>query len=270
MDLTLHHEEHGAGPPVVFLHGFGTSLETWRDIQPRVAAHVRAVLVDLKGFGRSPKPPDGRYTLTDHGALVAAFIVEHGLKGCAIVGHSYGGAVALTAYLRLLDTDCGWAPSRLVLIDAAADAHPLPLFVGVLRIPVINTLLLNLVPARTRARAVLNGLFHDRRLVTEERVERVARFFDAPGAHHSFVTAARQVVRREANVFRRRLGDVSAPTLIIWGREDRALPLAYADYFRREIRGSRLAWIDACNHIPQEEKPEECARLMLDFLSARP
>jgi len=266
--VRIYYEVHGSGRPVVFLHGFGASLETWRDIQDALASRFQVWLLDLKGFGRSDKPPDDGYRLSDHARAVRAFVGDQRLADAALVGHSYGGAVAVLGYLFLREQGEAPLPSSLVLINPAANDRPLPMFVKVLRIPVVNSAVLALVPAQARAALTLRGLFHNRSLVTPSRARRYAQFFDVPGAHHSFVTAARQVTSSEAARFRSRLGEVAAPTLIIWGRNDRALPISNAHFFHERIEGSTLEFVEACGHIPQEERPEECARLIVRFLNA--
>ena len=64
------------------------------------------------------------------------------------------------------------------------------------------------------------------------------------------------------------LGDITAPTLVVWGDDDRWIPLAHADRFVEGIAGARKLVIPACGHMPQEEKPAEVARLVLEFLDS--
>jgi pimeloyl-ACP methyl ester carboxylesterase len=100
--VTIHCEQEGSGDETfVLLHGFGTSLQTWHDVRPALARRGRVVMLDLKGFGLSSKPRDGAYSPPDQADIVAAFISDRKLSGIVLVGHSYGGGVAVLAHDRL-------------------------------------------------------------------------------------------------------------------------------------------------------------------------
>ena len=85
-------------PVVVLVHGFGASLESWHDIYPHLCGDYQTVRVDLKGFGFSSKPKDSTYSLEDQAELLASFLKGLGLGRVVLVGHSYGGGVALLTY----------------------------------------------------------------------------------------------------------------------------------------------------------------------------
>src|SRR5262249_15605929 len=93
--VKLFYEEEGKGPPIPLIHGFRTSPYTWRHIAPVLALTHRVIAVDLKGFGQSDKPFDARYSVFDQAELLAQFIEDHDLRDLTIVGHSFGGGVAL-------------------------------------------------------------------------------------------------------------------------------------------------------------------------------
>ena len=92
----LYAEESGDGPPLILLHGLGGSLFTWRHVVATLARLHHVIALDLKGFGQSDKPFDEHYSAADQAALVSAFIRKRGLRGVILVGHSFGGVVALT------------------------------------------------------------------------------------------------------------------------------------------------------------------------------
>ena len=94
--------------------------------------------MDLKGFGLSSKPHDGKYSAKDQAEIVTAFIEQNGFADLALVGHSYGGAVALLTYFKLLDKGLGSRVLSLVLLDSAGYVQRLPFFVLLPRIPVVN------------------------------------------------------------------------------------------------------------------------------------
>lgn len=265
--VRINYETHGtATRPLILLHGFGASLESWRDIQPLLSTDYRLYLLDLKGFGLSSRPRDNAYSIADQADIVRAFVVAHDLKDAVIVGHSYGGSVALLTYLSLLDHQAADRVSSLVLIDAPAYKQKLPFFVAALRRPVLNRLVLNLVPARTRAAHVLRRLFYDVGKVTDSRVHRYAKYFDLPGSHYSFIEAARQVVPPEPAAVSSRLQEVAVPTLILWGDHDEAVPLSSGKRLQSELPNATLHVVAEAGHIPHEEQPGIVAQHLIKFL----
>jgi pimeloyl-ACP methyl ester carboxylesterase len=253
--------------PAVLLHGFGASLEMWREIQPYLEPHLLLHMVDLKGFGLSSKPDDNRYSIDDQAAIMAAFIEQLDLKGVCLIGHSYGGAVALTTYLKLAEKKCAGRIQSLVLIASPAAVQSLPFFIWPLRTPGLN-LLARLTPSRTRARFVLSHICYDPRMATRERVDRYARFHDLPGSHQALITAAEQIIPEDPDAALNRLSGIRAPVLIIWGDHDQVVYRWQADLLRERIPNSKLVVISRCGHLPHEEHPEQTSRAILDFLAA--
>jgi pimeloyl-ACP methyl ester carboxylesterase len=111
----------------------------------------------------------------------------------------------------------------------------------------------------------LGQVFHDPSLVTPERFNEYLAPLVRPGAMKSMrsLLLARS---REVAAFPELARRVRAPTLVVWGREDRWVPLAQADQFVAAIPGSRKVVLEACGHLPQEERPQEVLRLLAEFL----
>ncbi len=263
--VTIHYEIQGRGSrPALLIHGFGGSLEMWRDIQPYLEPRLLLHLVDLKGFGLSSKPDDGRYSIKDQAEIMAAYIEALDLKSLCLIGHSYGGAVALATYFKLADAKSAGRLKSLVLIASPAAVQSLPFFVWPLRTPVLN-LLARAAPARSRARFVLSHICYDPAMATKERISRYARFHDLPGSHNAMIAAAEQIVPEQPNAVVDRLGEIHVPTLIVWGDHDNVVYRWQADLLHKGIPDSKLVIISRCGHIPHEERPEETAREILEF-----
>ncbi len=265
--IQISYELHGNGSsPIVFLHGFGASVETWRDIQLGLVQGNRLFLVDLKGFGLSSKPDDGRYSIEEQADIVLAFLKAQNLRNVTLAGHSYGGAVCLLAYLKDRSNGRDTRIQRLILIDTAAYLQDLPFFVDILRMSVINGIAMNLVPAKTRASYTLHRLFYDASKVSEERITRYAEFYDQPGSYNSFVECAKQIIPSNPDSIAALIKTINVPTLILWGAEDPAIPVEHARRLNLDIRNSTLVIVSKCGHIPHEEKPEESLHAILNFL----
>lgn len=252
--------------PMLLLHGFGASLESWRDIQPWLEKHFRLYLVDLKGFGLSSKPKGGLYSLEDQVDVVVSFIESLNFDRLILIGHSYGGAIALLTYFKLDERSCAERISSLVLIDAAGYLQKLPFFISILQTPLVNRIVLNCLPAKWRAKFTLRRVFHDPCKVTDQIVDRYARFLDLPGSHNALIETAKLVIPDDPASVIQRIREIRAQTLIIWGQNDPAIPLEHAYRFREDISTSTLEVIPECGHIPHEEKPSETGQVVLSFL----
>lgn len=265
-DIHINYEVHGAGITLLLLHGFGASLESWRDILPLLEQRYKLILVDMKGFGLSSKPDDGTYSIREQASIIMALIRHLDLKDLVLIGHSYGGSVALATYLELVSGKLSNPIRSLILLDAPGYPQRLPLFIKVLQTPVINHLLLALLPARARAAYILNQVFYDKSKVTADRINRYARFFDLPGSHRAMIDSARQLIP-ENSALTARIGEIAVPTLIIWGAHDPLIYLWQAHRLHDVIQGSRLTVLARCGHVPQEERPEDTAQLFMEFIS---
>jgi 4,5:9,10-diseco-3-hydroxy-5,9,17-trioxoandrosta-1(10),2-diene-4-oate hydrolase len=249
----------GAGPPVVLLHGFAASIYTWKDVIPALAASHEVVALDFPGFGDSsiPRPLD----VAAYPGHVLAVMDRLGIGRASLVGNSLGGLVAIE-----LAAEHPARVERLVLLDSAGfnlAPEDRPRLLRIVGSPAVAPLLARL-PVRRRLVAFgLRQVFHDDGLVTDERIDAYARPMMRPGA---IAATAELLAGRVPGSIEDRLARVRAPVLILWGREDRWIPMAHARRFADLLPGARLAILDGCGHVPQEEKPAEVARRIAEFI----
>jgi pimeloyl-ACP methyl ester carboxylesterase len=267
-DLNLHYVIRGEGSPMLFLHGFGAHSYTWNQIADPLSRNNRLILLDLKGHGASPKPVDKAYSLREHANLVKDFIVKQNLHHLTLVGHSLGGGVALLATLGLIATEPSRI-SRLILIDAVAYPQKFPLFVNVLRIPVIASLVTYLIPTDVQVRHVLRLAYYDDSKITDEAVGAYAAPLSLPGGRHALIETARQIVPDDISEIIADYGTLNIPTLIIWGSHDRVIPIEHGKRLHGIIPGSELAVIDKSGHIPHEEMPVATLSVIENFIGMR-
>lgn len=123
LDSTMHHMEVGAGAPVVLLHGNPTSSHAWRNVLPRLGPGVRALAPDLIGMGRSGKP-DIPYRFADHARYLDAWFDALGLDDVVLVGHDWGGALALDRAARHPDRVRGLAVMETIVRPLTWDDFP--------------------------------------------------------------------------------------------------------------------------------------------------
>jgi|SRR5882724_6639774 len=263
--IKLYHETYGAGDPLLCIHGFGASLYSWRNFIGPLAKDYRLILIDLKGCGKSPKPLDTKYSTQDHADLLCQFILEHDLRNLTLIGNSFGGALSLLLSIVLADAGEAARLKSLILIDAGAYKEYVPAYLKLLSVPLIN-LGVYLVPSRFAVRAILRKAYYDPSKITEEQIAAYTAPIAAPGGKHALRETGKQLLPPNFDELIKRYKDIRVPTLIIWGRQDRIIPLKVGELLDRDIANSTLKIIEECGHAPQEEKPEETVPLVLEFL----
>lgn len=269
-----------AGPEVVLIHGFGSSTYTWRKNVDVLAKDHRVVAIDLKGFGLTEKPRDGRYdfaTLTRH---LEDTIDALKFQRPVLVGNSMGGMIALRAALRRPDR-----VRALVLVDAA----PLRTAAGPMGRPAAvapkadpapatkpgNPVLANLKSAFVRA-AITRGMvesglkssFKDPSLVTPEMVDVYYRPLGIEGGAEALMAMGGPPPAGELPL--PPISALKAPTLIVWGRYDRVIPVKVADEFEKSIPGARKVIFENSGHLPHEEEPDAFNPLLTRFIAQTP
>jgi pimeloyl-ACP methyl ester carboxylesterase len=249
--------DSGRGAPVVFIHGIGASLYSWRHtLPPVVSAGYRVVAFDNRGFGFSDQSPQ-HYRNADYVRLVVALLDSLGISSAVLVGHSMGGTIAADVALAHPDRVRG-----LVLIDAAGYGVRWPGVLKVARWPFIGAIATTF-RGRWFTERLLRSSFADPAKVTEADVDQ----YYAPVPQPGFGRALRGVLREfRFDSLGGRLTRVQAPTLVLWGTADRWIPVRDGARFARELPRSEFIVIERSGHNPQEESSDRVNELLLGFL----
>lgn len=263
--VKLFFAEKGEGSPLLLIHGFGASTYTWRKIAPPLANTHRVIAVDLKGFGQSDKPLDERYSVFDQAELLKQLILDQDLRDLTLVGHSFGGGVALVLALDE-DPRLKGRISKLVLLDTIAYAQDIPVFFKMLYMPFVSHLGVRMVPPIVQTRIALRIAYLDNSKIDEEEVETYAAPLRTAAGKHAIIYSARQIVPDDLAEISERYRSITMPTLIAWCDHDRVVPLEVGLKLRRTLPDSTLKIIEGCGHMPQEEQPEATLSLIEDFL----
>ncbi len=252
----------GAGPAVVLVHGFGSSLDTWRDVLPGLATDHEVVALDLPGFGESDRPAD--LAADELPRAVLGLMDRLRVTRAALVGSSMGGATVVLVAAQQPDR-----ASALVLIDSAGFELGPSGWPGLLRIATsrLGGLLARLPGQRLFVARALHEVFHDPRLVTPERLAPYLAAAGRPGTFEAW-RSLRLSLDGRPGLVREALGRIRAPALVVWGRDDAWLPVSDADRFAAAIAGARRELIEGSGHLPQEERPRELLRLLRSFLAS--
>jgi pimeloyl-ACP methyl ester carboxylesterase len=266
--------EAGQGSPLLLFHGFGDSCATWAAVLPRLARHHRVIAPDLPGFGGSGPLPEGPMLDVLVGA-VADLREALGIRGpAAVIGNSMGGAVALRLALDRPDL-----VSRLVLVDAAGLAVGVPLWWRLLSVqlaPISAALAVGAgrlpggLVERTAARIYPRLTFHDATACSAETRAAFARHYRGADDVRRLTAHGPRLVRSLADG--RLLRDavrLRQPLLVVWGRNDRLIPVGDGVRVTRAVVDGRLCVIDECGHCPQLERPDDFLAAVEPFLRAR-
>src|SRR6266568_2806674 len=249
----LHYVDAGSGSVVVLLHGLADDVGIWESVMPALAAKHRVIALDQIGFGRSDKPLLG-YRAGTFVDFLDGFLNELKIDRASLVGNSLGGWVAADFALTHPERI-----NRLVLCDAAGYAALSktmdPRALSALRLA-----------SRDDIRYLGPLTFRDKRFY--EDVDLAFKQRLATGDSYTVGRILDSMIRGE-DVLDNRLAAIKQPTLVVWGREDKLIPLSFGERFHQEIKASRFCVIENCGHMPHVECPEKLNAVLLQFLGDR-
>lgn len=268
MGLPLDVERRGQGPPLVLLHGIGASRFTFRTWAEDLACTHELHLIDLFGCGAAPPPADGRYGPVEQAEVVTRYLRERDLRGVTLIGHSLGGGLALLVALCLQELGDADRLAGLVSVAGPAYAQAIPRYIGLARLPLVGGLFLRAAGADRCVRAVLRSILFDPDSVTDFQVEGYAAPLRKPRTRRALIETARQIVPDHPDDLATRFRDIGTPTLLLWGRYDRVIPLWVGERLAREMPRAQLVVLEQCGHAPPEECPHESLAAVREFLQA--
>jgi pimeloyl-ACP methyl ester carboxylesterase len=233
--------------PVIFLHGFGSSSFVWRKNLAALAQARKVVALDLLGFGKSDKPAI-EYSPDVWVNLVHEFARANGFPKVALVGSDLGGLIAAEFALRFPDKT-----EKLILVNSLGISCNLSRTQRLFFKPVIGRASFRLFfRAAYVGRVLRNSVYGDPQLVTDEVIQGYHRPFRSPGAASAYRNVGKRMRRWRLGA---RAKEITVPTLIVWGEDDRVTPLADAVELDSLIPNSTIATIPGAGHYPQAESP---------------
>ena len=258
-------ELEGDGPPLLLLHGFSDSADTWRILLDKLArTGRRAVAVDLPGFGTCDVLNDHEPILAQHRRFAAAAVEWMAPEGGAVVvGNSLGGLVSLLLAEENAHDLAGIVPVAPAGLDMAR------WFTVIERDPLLRTLLAAPVPIprvalqRVVAEVYKRLAFHRPRDIDP----RVAATFASHFADRATTGRLLGTGRRLLPELRDCLTPerIDCPLLMVWGERDVMVFPTGAQRVLDAVEGSRLVTLERCGHSPQIECPDQLAELVLEF-----
>jgi pimeloyl-ACP methyl ester carboxylesterase len=257
----LFFRQTGTGSDVVLLHGLGDSSTGWQFIEPAlIQAGYRVTVWDALGAGRSDKP-SGDYSIQAHVQRLEGLLDALGIRRAVLVGHSLGGTVAL----RMAEEH----PEKVIalcLIDPGAYRAGAMGGQWFWKTPLLAEVVLGLMPSWTLTALALDRNFHNRAAISMELKRAYLREARRPGAVAALIAQERQLVPQNPEKWEQAHRAIHKHTLILWGREDRLVPLAQGLRLASDIRGSTLIVLPGVSHSPHLEAPPLVLDHLLPFL----
>ncbi|MDX2542149.1 alpha/beta fold hydrolase [Streptomyces sp. WI04-05B] len=262
-------------PPALYVHGLGGSSQNWSALMPLNDELVESEALDLPGFGDSPPPDDGDYSVTGHARAVIRYLDASGRGPVHLFGNSLGGAVStrvaavrpdLVRTLTLVSPALPEIRVQRTAVPTALLALP-----GVAR---LFTRLTEQWSAEQRVRGVTALCYGDPGQVTPEgfrnAVEEMERRLQLPYFWDALTRSARGVVNAYTlggqHGLWRQAERVLAPTLLIYGGRDQLVSYRMAQRAARAFRDSRLLSLPDAGHVAMMEYPETVASAFRELL----
>jgi pimeloyl-ACP methyl ester carboxylesterase len=262
---STYYQTAGEGHPLLLVHGVGGSSLTFQWNIDELAQRFRVYAVDLPGHGRSEKP-DLQYAVEDAVPFIAEFIRDVCGEPAALVGVSAGGLMcALTA------ADHPDLVTHLVMVSSAGFGRDVTWGLRLLSLPVVRPWIESTRHDPAAVRMSLRRTIHDTNLITDELVAAVAEERAQPGNGK----VMHRALRNNLNIFGlrrwrkhiRSLKKVGVPVMIIWGAQDRFIPVRHAYRAMKHFAGAPVHIFDRCGHWPPYEHPNRFNRLVGEFIT---
>jgi pimeloyl-ACP methyl ester carboxylesterase len=264
---TAHYRMQGndEGRTIVLLHGSNASLHTWEPWVEGLEADHLVITVDLPGHGLTGSIKSGEYGYNSMAGFVKEVMDTLGIERFVLGGNSMGGGVAATFALQhpeMLDAILLLDASGVKLPEEAQAKSDPPLAFKLAGKWYANWILEHVTPRSIAAEGLAKS-FTDQSLIDDAMIDRYWELVRHPGNRRA--TAIRFASYRNSPLHLP-VEEINVPTLILWGADDKLIPVEAAYEFHRRIGGSELVVFDGVGHIPMEEIPEDSLKAVQAFL----
>jgi len=262
-------------PLVILLHGFPEFWYSWRKQIPELAIHFNVIAPDLRGYNESDKPKGAKNYVIDLLINDVKGLIHHaGYERAFIIGHDWGGSVAWRLAL-----DHSSVVDKLIVLNSpypSIFAHHLKTnprqmlkswYMFFYQIPVIPEMLISRT-LYSSFKKNLQGWAYNKSAFTEDDLQRYVEAIRKPGAIQATLNYYRARFRYKGQLFRKdEERQIQSPTLVIWGKNDRALGAEMTNGMEKHFANSfEIKYIDRCSHWVQHEYPELVNNYIIGFL----
>jgi 2-hydroxy-6-oxonona-2,4-dienedioate hydrolase len=246
---------------VVLLHGISQDAERWSRVVPGLSEHLRLIIPDIIGFGYSDKPRDVDYTVDFFiHSFLKPFLDSLRISKASIIGSSFGGQIAAEFAIEHRDI-----VEDLVIVSPAGmmrhSNQTLDRYIAAALDP---------SPDFQHVYEVFTEMVYDPSVVDERTVRDFILRMRLPNAKYALISTLVNMIQAGRRLEESgRLATITAPTLIIWGENDRVIPIQYSHGFRQAIPNNKFVVIPMCGHAPHYETPDIFNREILAWANWR-
>lgn len=258
---------HGSGPPLVLIHGTPSSSAIWRNVIPPLAgAGYKVHFFDLLGYGLSERPwdPSVDTSMTGQVPILEGLLSHWGIESFHLIAHDIGGGIAQRFGV--------FYPHRLLsltLIDVVSfDSYPSKRTKEQMDKGLERLITANDEDHRAHFRAWLLSAVHDKQKFADSGLDTFLDYISGPiGQGSLFQHQVRHYDPRHTMEVADRLHELgNLPVQLIWGANDEWQVVDWAHKLKKAIPGSELQVLEDCGHFSPEDRPEDIAQLVIEFI----
>jgi pimeloyl-ACP methyl ester carboxylesterase len=245
-------------PVLAMVHGYLSSLFSYRLLTPLLEDDFTILIFDLPGFGKSEKSKTYKHSLDNYAVTLIQLLETFNMSKVNVVGHSMGGQIGLRAARlapTMIERLIGLAPAgymgpvkKSMRMATRIPAFPFFLRLYFKRYNVLNTFL---------------EVTYDKTIVNKEMMDG----YIEPLKEKAFYNSLTRLIQdREGDLSSEDVSQITQPILLLWGKEDRIVPLEIGERFAKDLPQATLKIYKETGHLLPEEKPDEVAQAIRDFL----
>ena len=267
--LNVHYRDEGKpdGRVIVLIHGSNASLHTWGPWVKILGSDYRIITLDLPGHGLTGVNPAGVYDNQSYVGVVDALMSRLGIAKAVIGGNSMGGGVSWMFALAHPEKT-----EALLLVDAGgqpqAKSGDLPIGFRLMRTPVIKEGA-RLIAPRSIFESSIRNTMSVQSKIDDKLIDRYWELNRFPGNREATMKRFGDARSMKSGT-KEQLAAIKVPVMIMWGEEDKLIPVSSARWFASAIPGSMLVSYPKVGHIPMEEIPERSAADVKAWLDELP
>lgn len=267
--LNVHYRDEGKrdGRVLVLIHGSNASLHTWEPWVKQLGTDYRIISLDLPGHGLTGVNPAGVYDNASYVGVVDQLLKELKVSKAVIGGNSMGGGVSWMYALAHPEKT-----EALLLVDAGgqpqAKPEELPIGFRLMRMPVIKEAARFIAPRSIFESSIKNTMSVQSK-IDDKLIDRYWELNRFPGNREATMKRFSTPGSMKSET-KERLATIKAPVMIMWGEQDKLIPVSSAKWFAEAIPGSKLIIYPNVGHIPMEEVPERSAAGVKAWLEGLP
>jgi pimeloyl-ACP methyl ester carboxylesterase len=262
--INVHYRDEGNqndSIPLVLIHGTGASLHTWEGCVEKLKSVNRIITMDLPAYGLTGPNLERNYSIDNYVIFIDQLLEHLKIKKCILGGNSLGGGIAWNYTIAHPEK-----VKKLILIDASGvstKAKSIPLAFRLARLPLLKNLFLYVTPKFIASQSLRN-VYADPAKCKQEDVDRYYNLTLREGNRQAFIDKLNTPPAQNKISL---LKNILHPTLILWGDQDKLIPISAAYMFQELLKNDTLIVLNGVGHVPMEENPIATSKAIQDFIS---